>query len=452
MRIKDRFSMALRNLTRRKSRTILTVLSVVIGATSIILMLAFAEGINRQSREMIDSFGGLSTINVVRGNGEKVTKIEKSEIEKLARIEGVKTVVPSKSVYAQILDKNDDKISIDGQIQVIPDDVFNKLDQTMFEWGSSLKSSDKNQIILGPSVRAARMEQVDTLGYSMEPIEGFDYMNADFTLRLGYMGEEDDGVNFGDEDEESKKQDYVNIDLKVKGALNTKSFLTGFSSYTNETFFKQLLKEDQKLEFPQIGMGYDRNGQPIPLKNIDEVEYTDLSVVVDDPENIGQVEDRIRELGYQTYSNVQSAEEIKKSTTTITLILGAIGSVAFVVSAIGIINTMLMSIYERQKEIGVMKVIGASINDIRSLFLIESGFIGFFGGLVGLILSLLVGYILNTLLGPAMMADPNQKVLVITFGLGFIGVAFSSMVGVLAGYIPARRATRLSAIDALRSN
>ena len=322
----------------------------------------------------------------------------------------------------------------------------------MFEWGSSLKSSDKNQIILGPSVRAARMEQVDTLGYSMEPIEGFDYMNADFTLRLGYMGEEDDGVNFGDEDEESKKQDYVNIDLKVKGALNTKSFLTGFSSYTNETFFKQLLKEDQKLEFPQIGMGYDRNGQPIPLKNIDEVEYTDLSVVVDDPENIGQVEDRIRELGYQTYSNVQSAEEIKKSTTTITLILGAIGSVAFVVSAIGIINTMLMSIYERQKEIGVMKVIGASINDIRSLFLIESGFIGFFGGLVGLILSLLVGYILNTLLGPAMMADPNQKVLVITFGLGFIGVAFSSMVGVLAGYIPARRATRLSAIDALRSN
>ena len=62
----------------------------------------------------------------------------------------------------------------------------------------------------------------------------------------------------------------------------------------------------------------------------------------------------------------------------VTLILGGIGSVAFIVSAIGIINTMLMSIYERQKEIGVMKVIGASIADIRSMFLIESGFIGFF--------------------------------------------------------------------------
>ena len=139
----------------------------------------------------------------------------------------------------------------------------------------------------------------------------------------------------------------------------------------------------------------------------------------------------------------------------VTLILGGIGSVAFIVSAIGIINTMLMSIYERQKEIGVMKVIGASINDIRSMFLIESGFIGFFGGIVGLVISLLIGSVINKLAqgsGIFMGGGEDTKILLIPIWLALVGVGFSSMVGVLAGYIPARRATKLSAIEALRAN
>ena len=136
----------------------------------------------------------------------------------------------------------------------------------------------------------------------------------------------------------------------------------------------------------------------------------------------------------------------------VTLILGGIGSVAFIVSAIGIINTMLMSIYERQKEIGVMKVIGASINDIRSMFLIESGFIGFFGGIIGLLISLGVGKIINNLLAGGGMFGTGGDIIAISPGLAIVGVGFSSLVGVLAGYIPARRATKLSAIEALRSN
>ena len=114
-----------------------------------------------------------------------------------------------------------------------------------------------------------------------------------------------------------------------------------------------------------------------------------------------------------------------------------------------------MSIYERQKEIGVMKVIGASINDIRSMFLIESGFIGFFGGIVGLIISILIGSLINKLAqgsGIFMGGGEDAKILLIPIWLALVGVGFSSMVGVLAGYIPARRATKLSAIEALRAN
>ncbi len=116
-----------------------------------------------------------------------------------------------------------------------------------------------------------------------------------------------------------------------------------------------------------------------------KIKYTNLRVIVDDVDNLEKIENDIKKLGYNTQSEAGSAEEIKKQSMQVTLILGGIGSVAFIVSAIGIINTMLMSIYERQKEIGVMKVIGASVNDVRSLFLIESGFIGFFGGILGLL-------------------------------------------------------------------
>ena len=135
-----------------------------------------------------------------------------------------------------------------------------------------------------------------------------------------------------------------------------------------------------------------------------------------------------------------------------TLILGGIGSVAFIVSAIGIINTMLMSIYEREKEIGVMKVIGASIKDVRSLFLIESGFIGFFGGVIGLLISLGVGKIINVFMAGGGMFGTGDTIIAISPILAIVGVGFSSLVGVMAGYIPARRATKLSAIEALRSN
>ena len=149
----------------------------------------------------------------------------------------------------------------------------------------------------------------------------------------------------------------------------------------------------------------------------------------------------------------EASKEIESQTRTIMLILGGIGSIAFIVSAIGIINTMLMSIYERQKEIGVMKVIGASVSDIQTMFLIESGFIGFFGGVLGLLISLLAGKLINNVftgLNEGMVGV--DKIIIIPTWLALVGVGFSALVGVLAGYLPARRATKLSAIDALRAN
>lgn len=450
--------MALRNLSRRKSRTILTVLSVVIGATSIILMLAFATGISNSQKEMIESFGGLTSITIVGDNPSANMDVKDTDINKLKKVRGVKAVVPSKEFWGDVrVDSGDDYV-LNTSFEVIPDDVFKLLTSDMFEWGKNLSTSYKDAVILGQNANVQKIQKMPDGGWTSMPMEeDFDYNSHEYYLRLGYKDESDDGVHFGNQDEnteESTKPTFVDIKIKPSGKLNSKAILKGWSSYVNESFYKKLKEEDKKLQSPQLDMSYDEKGQPIVAKS-DKIKYDNLKVIVDDVNNLERIENDIKKLGYNTQSEASSAEEIKKQTMQVTLILGGIGSVAFIVSAIGIINTMLMSIYERQKEIGVMKVIGASINDIRGMFLIESGFIGFFGGVIGLIISLVVGKVLNGFLDGGMIfggGGQGGNIIAISPILAIVGVGFSSLVGVLAGYIPARRATKLSAIEALRSN
>ena len=461
MKISDRFIMALRNLWRRKSRTILTILSVVIGSTSIILMLAFAEGISSSQKEMIESFQGLTTIDVMDGSGEGNLKINDKVLNDLKRVSHVKAVVPSKNVYVQIKMSDTEDYEIDGSLNIIPDNVFSLIDKDMMDFGNPPNAKDDNKILLGQNTQASKLIAEGGGSFYMEPAEDFDYNGRQYFIRLGYaFEEEDDGVNFGNENiengtegKEEQKPEYTDVPIEIAGKLNKNSFLSGWGSYISEATFKMLKKEDAKIMSPTLNQSFDEKGNPIP-ETSDQITYDNLQVIVDDVGNVEAVEQEIRQLGYQTHSMAQTNEEIQNQTRTIMLILGGIGSIAFIVSAIGIINTMLMSIYERQKEIGVMKVIGASVRDVETMFLIESGFIGFFGGILGLVISLLVANLLNTTLGgdPNSMFGTSGNIIIIPVWLALVGVGFSALVGVLAGYLPARRATKLSAIEALRAN
>ena len=461
MKISDRFIMALRNLWRRKSRTILTILSVVIGSTSIILMLAFAEGISSSQKEMIESFQGLTTIDVMDGSGEGSLKINDKVLNDLKRVSHVKAVVPSKNVYVQIKMSDTEDYEIDGSLNIIPDNVFSMIDKDMMDFGNPPNAKDDNKILLGQNTQASKLIPVGGDGFYMEPAEDFDFNAHQYFIRLGYaFEEEDDGVNFGNENiengtegKEEQKPEYTDVPIEIAGKLNKNSFLSGWGSYISEATFKMLKKEDAKIMSPTLNQSFDEKGNPIP-ETSDQITYDNLQVIVDDVGNVEAVEQEIRQLGYQTHSMAETNEEIQNQTRTIMLILGGIGSIAFIVSAIGIINTMLMSIYERQKEIGVMKVIGASVRDVETMFLIESGFIGFFGGILGLIISLIAAKFLNSVFGgnPDTMFGGSGDIVIIPVWLALVGVGFSALVGVLAGYLPARRATKLSAIEALRAN
>lgn len=453
MRISDRFVMALRNLWRRKSRTILTILSVVIGSTSIILMLAFAEGINASQREMIEQFQGLNSIDIYSDTGQ--LKVDDRMINDIKKIDHVEAVVPSKNIWMQLKVEGSDEYEINSGINIIPNDVYKTLAKDKLDWGRIPAATEEDKILLGSDVSVFQNVRHGNEMWG-EPVEDFDFEKYNYYIQLGWeSGEEDDGVNFGKpeepDDPNAGKPETIDVPIEIAGKLGKGSILSGWESYMSETTYKAIKKEDDKLRYPTLNEGFDEQGNPIG--GGDKIQYDNLQVIIDQPENVSAAENEIRKLGYQTHSMAEASQEIENQSKTVMLILGGIGSIAFIVSAIGIINTMLMSIYERQKEIGVMKVIGASVADVQTMFLIESGFIGFFGGILGLIISLLVARLINGVFGAgADMMMGTSKIVVIPIWLMLVGVGFSALVGVLAGYLPARRATKLSAIDALRSN
>ncbi len=134
---------------------------------------------------------------------------------------------------------------------------------------------------------------------------------------------------------------------------------------------------------------------------------------------------------------------------TIQAVLGGIGAVSLFVAAIGITNTMMMSIYERTKEIGVMKVLGCDLRNIRTLFLMEAGFIGLIGGIIGLVLSFTISAVMNKLAQAS--EEYMNGISYIPLWLSGLSLIFAILVGMIAGFFPARRAMKLSPLAAIRN-
>ena len=122
----------------------------------------------------------------------------------------------------------------------------------------------------------------------------------------------------------------------------------------------------------------------------DTLAYDSALVRVQDIDHVADVESQIRTMGFTTSSSRDMLDSLKEQTRSIQLILGGIGAVALVVAAIGIANTMVMSVTERVREIGIMKALGCTVHDIRAMFLVEAGAIGVIGGVIGCLVSALI--------------------------------------------------------------
>lgn len=472
----DLMSMSLGNLWRRKLRTILTVLGVLIGTTSIVAMLSLAFGMKQQMMEQYESMGSVTQINVSPGGGmdsdssgsqtDTSTMLTGSNMEMFQGMEHVKSVSPQLTFDGTMKSGR-----YSGYANMIGVDQ-SMLDSQELDKGEVPKAGNSgtlqvlggNQLLTGFGYVQGD-EYVDY--YSTGELPPIDLMTQIHQLQVYNDAAESETVDqtastdastedsSGDGDSDSAGDDAAAQPAEDNSMLNFRIKITGIMAGGLEEYnnYSQslLVNLDDLKSYLTKNFGKGKiPGQPKPNgKPLNEWVYTTIVVEVDQADNVEDVMKSIQDMGFSANSNKELIDSAQKSLQIVELVLGGIGMVAFLVAAIGIANTMMMSTYERTKEIGVMKVLGCDMRDIQKLFLAEAGFIGLIGGIVGLLLSCGVSSLINHF--SAGMEGIGGNISVIPWWLALAAVAFSTLMGMVAGYFPARRAMKLSPLAAIHT-
>ena len=197
--------------------------------------------------------------------------------------------------------------------------------------------------------------------------------------------------------------------------------------------------------------------QPTDLREIsraasDQPVYSSVSVRVENPGQVQKVEDAIKKMGFNTFSILDASRSIQQFFKVLDVFLGIFGSLALAVAFIGIVNTLVMAILERRREIGIMKAIGASDGDVKKLFFAEAGAMGILGGIVGVALGWAIGQVINlgTNVYLKQQSFPPEHFWAVPWWLVLFAILFSFLVSLAAGLYPAGRAARLDPVQALR--
>jgi putative ABC transport system permease protein len=197
--------------------------------------------------------------------------------------------------------------------------------------------------------------------------------------------------------------------------------------------------------------------QPTDLRELssssgNQTLYSSVSVRVKDPAQIRATEDAIKKMGFNTFSILDATRSLQQFFAVLDLFLGIFGSLALAVASIGIVNTLVMAILERRREIGIMKAIGASDIDVKKLFFAEAGAMGILGGFAGVALGWAIGHVINlgTNIYLKRQSLPPEHFWSVPWWLVGAAILFSFVVSLLAGLYPAARAARLDPVQALR--
>jgi hypothetical protein len=197
--------------------------------------------------------------------------------------------------------------------------------------------------------------------------------------------------------------------------------------------------------------------QPTDLREIsragnNEPVYSSVSVRVNNPAKVESAEDAIRKMGFTTFSILDASNSLRQVFRVLYAFLGIFGSLALTVASIGIVNTLVMAILERRREIGIMKAIGASDADIRKLFFAEAGAMGILGGIVGVVLGWAIGQIINFGVNIYLKSQsvPPEHFWSVPLWLVVFSIVFAFLVSLVSGLYPAGRAAKLDPVQALR--
>jgi ABC-type antimicrobial peptide transport system permease subunit len=420
---RDLVTMGFSNLKRRKARTFLTVFGVVIGAASIIVMLSLGIGMNRNFMKNMETMGSLNVIEVSpkyeQESSSDKTLLDDNAIEKFRNIENVDAVMPMLSKYVNVkAGRLEAGISLYG----IDLEVMEEFDFKVGD-GRFPTKDGKNEIIFGSSISNQFYDPKSRNRYDSRKEVDLMETPLKLFLEMGISDERQRGIN-----------------INTVGILESDSSEKDWSAYMGIETLEKLYKD------------IERKSEGRNRRNEKNDKYQSVKVKVNDIDEVAEVTKEIDAMGFRAWSLNDMLEGMKKTYAGIQAVLGGIGGVSLFVAAIGITNTMVMSIYERTKEIGIMKVIGAEIKDIKKLFLIEAGMIGFLGGIIGMIVSFAISNIINKVALSFMDGGMGiEEISYIPIWLYLVALAFSTFIGIIAGYYPAVKAMKLSVLEAIRT-
>ncbi len=448
MRFLDLLGMSVSNLKRRKMRTFLTVLGVIIGTASVVIMVSLGIGLNGLMMEQYSSYGDMTMVtvnsNTYYGGGQDVDESQfltddtMKQIAVLDHVTNVSPVLRADVVLKQGL------YYCSQSITGVSRDYLEKIPLGQGE----LAAADDNELkfYYGNRVIMWFSNEKTGAGYGdNEELPPVDFMGKPMFVIFDTNAYWQTRGNNTESSVKPPKKYLIGTGGVVEGTFRD------YNNYSYDIYCDaELLKQQLKTIFrknPIPGQPTNRKGKPYPY-----FVYSQLMVFVDDMENVTDVQKQLSDMGYQTNSQMEWIEQAQQTYGMVQLVLGGIGAVSLFVAAIGIANTMMMSIYERTKEIGVIKVLGCDMRNIRNMFLLESGFIGFMGGVVGLCISYGVGYAMNHFLSLGqMMMGVDGDISRIPFWLAGGAIVFAILVGMLAGFFPSLRAMHLSPLAAIRN-
>ena len=467
MKIPDLTELALRNLRESVLRNSLTTVGISVGVASLVAMLSLGTGLQQLFSQRLAKSGLFDTVFVssrrdLRGMGREEERkgpapgesrvLDEPARQEMERLPNVREAYPDIRFVTEL--RYEDKPHL-TMISALPlsaksNDAFDGMQ------GSFFSSDTGAEVILQKSFAEELLGKTPPLGATEPSVAELakPLLGKELTMRYAQRqaapatqpplrGNES---TVADNSVEGATYSVVSREQKLR--------IVGVSDLDPET----MRGPTRAKVFLPLGLAESLHVmQPTDLREIsrstaDQPVYSSISVRVKNPAQVQRVEDAIKKMGFNTFSILDASNSLKQVFRVLYAFLGIFGSLALTVASIGIVNTLVMAILERRREIGIMKAIGASDGDIKKLFFAEAGAMGILGGIVGVVLGWAIGQIINfgTNIWLKSQSLPQEHFWVVPLWLVVFSIVFAFIVSLVSGLYPAGRAARLDPVQALR--
>lgn len=441
MKFLDLLRLIADNLSRRKARVGLTAIGVVIGTAAVVILVSLAIGLQKNANEQLYGIGDLTLIQVSPSYGEGMMVmgpmmggggggggqaadtpvLNNTALDEIRAVPGVVAVMPQEYFYSMMIMKYQ-RLEGNASLRGIAVNDLSILGLEAMQGGTEFK---RGGVIIGAMVAAGFYDPRQRPG--QEPPPPPDLYDQQIQVIA---------FKWDNEGNEIRK----NLSLRVTGVLVEKGDESDWSVFIPFEEIKVLNEWANGVKY-----NYNKDG------------YNQVIVKVADAKQALDVADQIVALGFQAFTMQSFVEGLNSFYMVLQVVFGGMGAIALLVAAIGIANTMTMSILERTREIGLMKAVGATNRDVLSIFLGEAAGIGFVGGLGGVIFGWLAGQALNVLAivylanQSTQQGGPPPSVAVYTpVWLPLFALAFATLIGMISGLYPALRAATMIPVQALK--